>query len=425
MRSTTASALALWIAAAFSGHGAYAGRIDVDRTTLVAAEKSITVSAVLAIDEQVDIDLFNMPSFILPTGVGGADEVEVVYYKIEATQRTIAGGFLEVVWHGSISDSDRIGLATLIQKSDGNVAGIFSTETSAFMLSTMPEGTLELKETFWADDFDDSVVDDEVEPENYITGDAVEEETFSSAMVIDSLMSEASTTSWGNGAGVSGGESRSLRDGNRNLQSLTNVDVLILITNRAMCGAARLPAGCTLNARNRAPIEGMVKVVEEQTNTAMQAVGVRTAIRFVRTVHLSNGYDGRPSRESLQDMRNSEAVSSWRAGAGADLIAMVTGDDPSGTVGGISYLNLPWSASRYVVLLDGVSRESVSRFIFFFLFILHQPLCFADSYNAFQVRHDNALPYEILRKILTPCPISTILVLFNESRNLPLLWIKS
>ena len=58
----------------------------------------------------------------------------------------------------------------------------------------------------------------------------------------------------------------------------------------------------------QSPIEGMVKVVEEQTNTAMQAVGVDTKVIFVRIVYLSPEYDGRPSGTTLQDIRNSKSI---------------------------------------------------------------------------------------------------------------------
>ena len=337
--------LALLVAAAFAVRGTDAGKINLDLRTLVTTKKSLTATASFSIDVG-DINLFNMPSFILPTGEGA----EFVYIKTESTERKIKGG-TEVVWQGSLSESNRFGLATLVQKSNGNLAGIFSTETSAFTLTTMPGGTLQLKETFWVDAPEHS--DSEPEAPEGDVGDTVFEETMFSSLVVESPAAEVSSISSGNGVDVSGGTDRSLRDGNRSLQSMTNVDVLILITNRALCETAKLAVGCDLTDANRAPIEGMVKVVEEQTNTAMQAVGVNTKVTFVRIVHLSASYDGRPSVSTLQDIRNSPALAAWRSEAGADLVAMVTGDDPDGKIGGISYLKSPESASRYVVCVYG------------------------------------------------------------------------
>jgi hypothetical protein len=346
----TASSFALLLASAIIVHHATdAGRIDVDASTLTSTEKSNRVSVSFSFNAETENDLFNMLSLSLPTEVGSTEEAEVVVYtKTEATQRTVENGLVEIAWHGSLSESARFGHATLIQTSDGNVAGILSTETSSFTLKTMPDGTLELEETFWADDFEDSVYEEEYleESDSLVEGDA--EETFTPAMIVDSPISVTSETSWGQGIDVAEGENRSLRDENRSLQQLRRVDVLVLVTNRAMCSAARRSAGCSLDASSRAPIEGMIKVVEEQTNTAMQAVGVRTSVKFVRIVHLNTNYDGRPSSAGLRDLSSSQTVASWRAGAGADLVAMVTGDDPNGLIGGISYLNRPWSVNRYV-----------------------------------------------------------------------------
>ena len=332
----------LFLVGAFALGGAAAGRIDLDAGSVVTKEKSIVASASFSISTG-DIDLFNMPSFILSTAVG----LSFAYTKTEATQRKVVGG-VEVVWHGSLSESNRFGLATLIQKSDGNLAGIFSTETSAFTLTTMPVGTLQLTETFWVDAPEDSEADMAPTDAEGDIGDAIYEEKLFSQLIVESPKSVESVTSGGNGAGVTGGGNRSLKDGHRSLQTMTRVDVLILITNRALCETAKLPVGCDLTDESRAPIEGMVKVVEEQTNTAMQSVGVNTKVTFVRIVHLSAGYDGRPSGTTLQDIRNSKSIDTWRTEAGADLVAMVTAADPANLIGGLSYLNSPESASRYV-----------------------------------------------------------------------------
>ena len=125
-----------------------------------------------------------------------------------------------------------------------------------------------------------------------------------------------------------------------------------------MCESAKLTYGCALTVENRAPIEGMLKVVEEQTNSAMQDVGVRTSVTFVRIVYLSADFDGRPSGASLQLIRNSASVAAWRSEAGADLVTMVTGNDPNNVVAGLSYQNFPESVSRYVYPVAFPLRES-------------------------------------------------------------------
>jgi len=345
-RSSTLTFAALLAVAGFTVPCAEAGSIDVSFESVVTVDKSRTALASLSIDGE-ESDLFEMTSLFLPAMTGGGDGEEVdetiIYTKIEATSRLVQGGIV-IVWKGSISETGRFGFATLIQHSNGNVAGIFSTETSAFKLSTMPDGTMQLKETFW----EDALENEEIEmstPEYDLIGS---EEYVDSAMVVDIPKSAAVyKSSRGNGLTVSGGANRILRDGNRDLQDLINIDVLILITNRALCESAELAVNCTLTDESKAPIEEMLKVVEEQTNEAMQGVGVRTSITFVRLIYIDAGFDGRPSVESLEVLRTSPNIATWRSQSGADLVAMVTGNDPDGRIGGMAYLNSPQSVSSF------------------------------------------------------------------------------
>ena len=350
--------VAFWVltaaAASFVVRGIDAGRIDIDFNTLVSTENSHTAVASLYIygglDEAnaIDTSLFDMPSLSLPTGMGiGSPEPVSVYIKTVSTEREVPGG-IEVVWKGVLADSNRFGMASLIQTSDG-IAGTFSTETSAFTLMKTHDGNLELKETYWKDDLaGSSFEDDQIDPTEFDLGDAAFEETLFSSMVVEIPKVQSSTTSIGDGVDLAIGQNRILREPHRSLQSLTNIDVLVVVTNRAMCESAKLAYGCELTIENRAPIEGMLKVVEEQTNSAMQDVGVATSVTFVRIVYLSADFDGRPSGASLQLLRNSASVASWRSESGADLVAMVTGNDPANQIAGLSYQNNPESVSRYV-----------------------------------------------------------------------------
>ena len=329
-----------------------AGSINIDFNTLVTTEKYHTGVAVFSINDgenDRDTDLFNMSSLSVPTGMGnGRAESEAVYTKIESTRRKLSGG-METVWKGSLSDSNRFGFATLIQNSD-SLAGTFSTETSAFVLTKTHDGNLQLKETFWKDDLDSGSVElDEIVPEVSDLGDSIFEETLFASMVVEMPKVEDSITSIGKN--VFEGQHRMLRDGDRSLLTLTNVDVLVLVSNRAMCESAGLTYGCDLTDDNRAPIEGMIKVVEEETNSAMQSVGASSSVTFVRIIHVSADFDGRPSGDTLQLIRNSATIAGWRAEVGADLVHMVTGDDPNNKVAGLSYLNNPESASRYVAIV--------------------------------------------------------------------------
>lgn len=99
------------------------------------------------------------------------------------------------------------------------------------------------------------------------------------------------------------------------------MDLLIIVTNRAMCEHAGLSVGCEANDANKAAIQGELPVLASQTNSAMQSVGVAAEIRIVRTIYLQPGYDGRPNRETLEVIRTNSDIQQWRDDAGADLVA--------------------------------------------------------------------------------------------------------
>jgi len=346
------------VAASFAVRRAEGGNVEIVSTSIVETGKSRTAIAALSISEEDAIDLFRMPTLSLPSMGSGSDD-ETVYTKTESIIRTIEEqGGLEVVWKGSISEPGRIGFATLIQGSNGELAGIMNTETSAFSLSTMPDGILQLRETFWRDGAPDG---GSIEFEGF-EGDiggrsSGVNEPVSAALFVDNPKRDILETSRGNGARLTREPgSRMLRDEDRKLQSMTNVDVLVLISNRAACESAGLSFGCDLMDNITAPIEGLLRVAEEQTNTAMQAVGISASITFVQYIYLGpNDFDGYPSIDTLEFIRISLVIGAWRNEAGADLVCMITGDGPEvdqnqQEVVGNAYLNRPESTSTWTAM---------------------------------------------------------------------------
>jgi len=337
---------ALVLAASVHRSTTLAGRVDIDlsTTTVLGTDKSRTAAVALIVDEE-DVDLFNMPTLTLPSMESSDDEApQTVYTKTESITRKGAQGGIEVVWKGSISDRGRIGFATLIQSSTGRLAGVLDTETSAFTLATMPNGILQLREAFWEDAKDSESIEFDGDAGDLDGRTNVEE--LVSVMVAENPSGEVLTTSRGAGVELSG-PTRMLRGEDRNLQSWTNVDVLVLITNRAACESAGLSFGCEMTGENVAPIQSLLKVAEEQTNTAMQAVGIRASVTFVKFSFLAPSYDGYPNQAALETLRTSPNVEQMRNEAGADLISMISGMDPTETYLGIAYSNRPESVATY------------------------------------------------------------------------------
>ena len=132
---------------------------------------------------------------------------------------------------------------------------------------------------------------------------------------------------------------------NRTLQEIYEVDILVVVTNRAMCEYAGLDAGCPLTDENRAPMESALAIAQEQTNDAMSSVGIPVETRIVGFSFLEGTFDGKPNTDTLNVLLTDSNVAQWRKDAGADLVAMITGFDPNTC--GIAYLNMHVSATSY------------------------------------------------------------------------------
>jgi len=337
-----------------------AGRLECDPSTVTTTATSRSASCSFVM-EDADDGMMGMASFSFAgmDNDNADEEPMLVYTKAKATQRTLdADGAYDVTWMGS--GSGEMGqLATLVQMPSGAIAGSFRTATSAFML--MPEesgGRLRLQETYWADAMESGIDDDAAvaNDEGATAADALDgrsnESMMPAAVSVVLPQSDDTTVSMGDGVVVApdgDANNRNLR--NRDLQSITTIDVLVIATNRAMCESARLSPGCALTASSRAPLESALRVVEAETTAGMQDVGVAVAVRFAQIMYLAaGGYDGRPSVSALDVLRNDPNVAQWRNDAGADLVALVTGEDPGRRVGGIAYLEMPQSVTSWTQL---------------------------------------------------------------------------
>jgi Metallo-peptidase family M12B Reprolysin-like len=324
-------------------HAGAESTLVVDMATLSLGDKSRDFSATLSIDGN---DLFNMPKFTF-TEMGEDESSDaVVYTKTKATSRIMDSGAEEVAWHGVIAETGRVGFATLVRVASGNVVGTFTTELATYELIKMPDGNLHVRSIYW-DDLTES--SDGKEEDQLFLEEGASSRTNNGIAAVDSFRRDTSgtiTSSTGEGATMMEHSNRQLlRDGGeRILQENVVIDVLVIITNRAMCEFAGLSYGCESTDDNKGPINEKIPVLEAQTNSAMQVVGDAVEVRIVEVIHLAaDGFDGRPTGSTLDVISNDLYIQQWRNDSGADLVAMLTGSNDPNIFGsetfGISALN--------------------------------------------------------------------------------------
>jgi len=290
-------------------------------SSLVSSTTSKSRRATAAIADFQDGIFFDTPRLTL---LETDTNTSTTYTKLKADLYTVDDGSEEVVWTGTISKMGRVGFATVIQRADGILSGSFSTETSVYTLTTKPDGSVEIEETLWKQDlssgsgYQGATTRNLGSFERNIAPPSVE-------MIVNRPKRSLAKSSV---AAVH--RDRRLWQKERNLQDYVNITVLVVVTHRAQCAAAGFDAGCNVTEANQAVVNQKLIIAEEQTNQAMQSVGVKASVNLVKTVYLTEDYPdynvtGNETRDALRDdlffqeLRNESA---------ADLVAMVAGDDP-------------------------------------------------------------------------------------------------
>lgn len=341
--------------------------LESNRNSAVQSWEGISRKVEVQVSMDSD-DLQEMESITFD-GIDSNDD-PITFTKTRTASRKTVDGGQEIVWHGAL-EGGGIGFATFVRSASGRLSGSFSNDQAAYSLVTFPDGSTHVKATEWRD-FPDTDVEAEAPS--------------APAASLDEqgrLFAEASFCPEGRGhftpVSVQHHETervpsnRALRGGgqdilasasphNRSLQGIIEVDVLVIVTNRAMCEYAGLAAGCDSTEANRAPMESAMSIAQEQTNEAMQGVGIPVETRFVEVIFLEGTFDGGPSTFTLDTLLFDQNVRQWRREAGADLVAMITG---SGTGAnrftcGIAYLNTAVSATAYSCLQGYTLTHEVS-----------------------------------------------------------------
>lgn len=325
--------------------------IQGDKTS-VAAWDEHQISRKMEVQVSMDKEDLHTMQTIEFDGMKEGDE-HLVFTKIKSASRNSVRGGKEVVWQGML-EGDGIGFATFVRPDGegGQLSGTFTTGAASYSLVTFADGTTHVKVTAWSD-FPDTDVELEV-PDSVLTVALDENEDLSTGKVsvVPNNRGHFETEPWQQNPETEKKaplhNRRVLRGGqavNRTLQEINEVDVLVIVTNRAMCEYAGLEAGCSPTEENRAPMESALAIAQEQTNEAMASVGIPVETRIVDIAFLEGTFDGRTSTGTLNVLLYDPNVNQWRRDAGADLVAMIVGFDP--VVCGIAYLNTHVSATSY------------------------------------------------------------------------------
>jgi len=307
-----------------------------------------SMAATISIDDESD--LLNMPSFILREKNEGNETNSAAYTKTKATTRTMNSGHHETIWEGVIMDKGHVGFATLVRRANGKISGTFSTDEAAYSLTNLADGTVQVRKSLWQDALESGDPDESEEDEHIPLAalKAVEKDSeIEAAVFVKPDISGSVKTSIGEGfAAVGPNNNSKLRGGKgRSLQSGPVIDVLVLITNRAMCESAGQKYGCQATETNREPLESKIPLLQSQSTNAIQSVGVSAEIRIVGVIHLESSYDYFPGPAAAKVIRTDPSIQKWRDDYGADLVAMITG--PGGSYGGWAYYNSFASTSSY------------------------------------------------------------------------------
>ena len=339
--------------------------VECDMSTMHSVDIYSVASAIMAMDDGDDLN------YMTSMGLACVDDNEApaTYVKTQSFSREMGSGAIETVWQGAM-ESDRLGFATLMRGSNGTWTGSFTTEVAAYSVTTMPNGTTQVKKTMWQDFADVAGIiasSNASSQSNNTAATASTSETETDEAMISAeanLSVEASFFLPGYGGRlltssasdqatdhpelvpVPRYRNRNLRGGqlSRSLQQTSVADVLVLVTNAAMCQTAGMAAGCEFNEANSAPMQQRIALLQEQTNNAMQGVGAAAGISVVSVTYYAAGYEGNPDQATLDFIRNSADIQQRRRDVGADLVAMIVGSGDGYC--GLGYLNAAETVTR-------------------------------------------------------------------------------
>jgi Metallo-peptidase family M12B Reprolysin-like len=251
---------------------------------------------------------------------------------------------------------------------DSTLVAFLSMNTTVYDIGRLWNGTLHVKTMLWSEAKDGMGIEAPDKPLEPSVGSAAS----GRLQVAGSLQPDYSSVTMERSLGSHGPlqqypiekEAKEDEGHGRNLQSNSKVivDVLVCVTNRAMCQEAGLSVGCAFSETNRKPVTDKIALAFEVTNQAMRGVNVPVEVRIARLVYFSDG-DANTDKAALDFLRNDPGVQKHMRDVGADLVTMFTGSTPpSFPAAGIAYLDSPESVNSVEYLSTYVFTHEIGTY---------------------------------------------------------------
>jgi Metallo-peptidase family M12 len=267
------------------------------------------------------------------------------FTKVKSIRRVVEKGRW-IVWFGTSLERnacmDCFALLMLFVDDDGtsSLHGTVSTPSTVYAIVSLPDNSIVLRATNVSDFPDDSLP---VNNKTYTTVASFVAISSSMAVLTDALSAKpypiiSSDESIGSASSIlthsdDTSQRRSLfrRIDQRRLQNSTLfLDILIIVTNLAMCEYAGLKDGCDPTESNKLPILQKISLLQEEFNFAISSVGiVNVQLRVVGVRILPSALlEIYASTETLNYLRSDVTIQGWRNETSADMVLLLTGLDP-------------------------------------------------------------------------------------------------
>jgi Metallo-peptidase family M12B Reprolysin-like len=345
-----------------------------------------SIDLVFAFPKEVEID----EGPIDETGHATAVVGSIRFYKTGVSFHRRGKRSNETTWRGSLQthsrssdestmkqDSNtssslfRVGFATVYELNGLVVAGTFTTETTVHELIYFSAiNKYEIHSVLWNDfppeegmPLDDEEVDVDINISssivfhqrtiNSVTIESPRNSTFPSKGSYRSFVSNSHVGDWNSYDVGIDLDHRLLQKA-----TMTTIDVLVIVTNRGLCEYIGSNNPCKLTSTNIAPMDARIKIVVSDTNNALRPIYVQ--INVVRTIYYdeNSDYDPIPNEDSYVLVEQDSVVRELRDAAGADLVALITGN--SGPCG-IAKLNNWLSITSHHCLMQYTMTHEIGH----------------------------------------------------------------
>jgi len=283
----------------------------------------------------------------------------------------------EIIWHGvewndETNNATSAGFATIVQNTTtGDLCGTLTTRTTTYALLTTAFGELQVRAVPWKDHYRDDDDNDDDDDDGAIAlnprsnsplptqDDSVSFQPSPSSQITSLLVSKGpaynvTTQSTNNNNRM---RKRQLPKGRDDEDEIISIDILVVVSNRAMCEYAGFAAGCSpLFSVYTQPILQKISLLQAEFNNAMdlnKIKNVQVNIVDIRLLPATNGFPENEiytTTELLSYMATDTNIQNWRNQAYADAVTMIASADPERQACGRAQLGGTHAVTSYECL---------------------------------------------------------------------------